>query len=210
MASARRPPIHPNCRCTLVPYVELKDDDGNIVDLDAERPAANADFDKLAQDSYNAQAKEKGWSRRWDDLSASTRLKYYYQAQKDFEKRTGKPAYRQVNSNLSFPEYFKQQPDSFKRAWLGAKRYEAYKDGKLTEKAIFAPDLAYTVSPTSLVKFVEPDVPEKLNELVKEYEKKGSPALDDLFYPNGDTKYEWVDFYWETPFGSVQGGRRNG
>ena len=160
MASARRPPIHPNCRCTLVPYVELKDDDGNIVDLDAERPAANADFDKLAQDSYNAQAKEKGWSRRWDDLAASTRLKYYYQAQKDFEKRTGKPAYRQVNSNLSFQEYFKQQPDSFKRAWLGAKRYEAYKDGKLTEKAIFAPDLAYTVSPTSLVKFVEPDVPE--------------------------------------------------
>lgn len=173
MASARRPPIHPNCRCTLVPYVELKDDDGNIVDIDSERPAANADFDALAKDAYNSQAREKGWKRRWDDLSASTRLKYYYQAQKDYEKRTGKPAYRQVDSNVSFEDYFKSQPDSFKRDWLGAKRYEAYKTGKLTDKEIFAPDLAYTVSSSSLVKFVEPDVPEKLAELVKEYEKNG-------------------------------------
>ena len=146
MALARRPPIHPNCRCTLVPYVELKDEEGNVVDIDAERPAANADFDQLAKDAYNQKAKEKGWKRRFEDLSPSTRLKYYYQAQKDYEKETGKPAYRQVDSNLSFPEYFKQQPDSFKRDWLGAKRYEAYKDGKLTEKAIFSPDLFYRAS----------------------------------------------------------------
>lgn len=145
MASARRPPIHPNCRCTLVPYVELKDEEGNVVDIDNERPAANADFDQLAKDAYNQKAKEKGWKRRFEDLSPSTRLKYYYQAQKDYERETGKPAYRQVDSNLSFPEYFKQQPDSFKRDWLGAKRYEAYKEGKLTEKAIFAPDLFYRV-----------------------------------------------------------------
>ena len=174
MASARRPPIHPNCRCTLVPYVELKDEEGNVVDIDNERPAANADFDQLAKDAYNQKAKEKGWKRRFEDLSPSTRLKYYYQAQKDYEKETGKPAYRQVDSNLSFPEYFKQQPDSFKRDWLGAKRYEAYKEGKLTEKAIFAPDLGYTISPSSLVKFVEPEVPEELAKLVDEYEKKGS------------------------------------
>lgn len=178
MASARRPPIHPNCRCTLVPYVELKDEDGNVVDIDNERPAANADFDQLAKDAYDQKAKKNGWKRRFEDLSPSTRLKYYYQAQKDYEKETGKPAYRQVDSNLSFPEYFKQQPDSFKRDWLGAKRYEAYKDGKLTEKAIFAPDLSYTISPSSLVKFVEPEVPEELAKLVDEYEKKGSPALE--------------------------------
>ena len=176
MASARRPPIHPNCRCTLVPYVELKDEEGNVVDIDNERPAANADFDQLAKDAYNQKAKEKGWKRRFEDLSPSTRLKYYYQAQKDYEKETGKPAYRQVDSNLSFPEYFKQQPDSFKRDWLGAKRYEAYKEGKLTEKAIFAPDLSYTISPTSLVKFVEPEVPEELAKLIKEYEKNGKKS----------------------------------
>ena len=177
MASARRPPIHPNCRCTLVPYVELKDDDGNVVDIDNDRPAANADFDALAKEAYDDKARQKGWKRRFEDLSPSTRLKYYYQAQKDYEKETGKPAYRQVDSNLSFQDYFKQQPDSFKREWLGAKRYDAYKAGKLTEKAIFTPDLSYTVSPSSLVKFVEPDVPETLAKLIDEYEKNGSPKL---------------------------------
>ena len=146
IAEARRPPIHPNCRCCLIPYVELKDEEGNVVDVDGERPAANADFDKLAQDAYNERAREKGWKRRWDDLSPSTRLKYYYQAQKDFEAETGKPAYRQVSGATTFQEYFHRQPDSFKRAWLGAKRYELYKAGKLKEKNIFKPDLTYQVS----------------------------------------------------------------
>ena len=152
IAEARRPPIHPNCRCCLIPYIELKDDEGNVVDVDGERPAANADFDKLAQDAYNERAREKGWKRRWDDLSPSTRLKYYYQAQKDFEAETGKPAYRQVSGATTFQEYFHRQPDSFKRAWLGAKRYELYKAGKLKEKNIFKPDLTYQVSAESLVR----------------------------------------------------------
>ena len=150
MAEARRPPIHPNCRCCLIPYVELKDEEGNVVDVDGERPAANADFDKLAQDAYNERAREKGWKRRWDDLSPSTRLKYYYQAQKDYEAETGKPAYRQVSGSTTFQEYFHRQPDSFKRAWLGAKRYELYKAGKLKEKNIFKPDLTYQVSAEDL------------------------------------------------------------
>ena len=152
IAEARRPPIHPNCRCCLIPYVELKDEEGNVVDVDGERPAANADFDKLAQDAYNERAREKGWKRRWDDLSPSTRLKYYYQAQKDFEAETGKPAYRQVSGATTFQEYFHRQPDSFKRAWLGAKRYDLYKAGKLKEKNIFKPDLTYQVSVESLNK----------------------------------------------------------
>ena len=152
IAEARRPPIHPNCRCCLIPYVELKDEEGNVIDVDGERPAANADFDKLAQDAYNERAREKGWKRRWYDLSPSTRLKYYYQAQKDFEAETGKPAYRQVSGSTTFQEYFHRQPDSFKRAWLGAKRYELYKSGKLKEKNIFKPDLTYQVSVESLVR----------------------------------------------------------
>ena len=117
---ARRPPLHPNCRCTIIPYVELKDENGNVVELEADRPAANADFDKLAKDSYNQQAREKGWSRRWEDLSASTRLKYFYKAQKNFEKETGKKAFEQVSGKTTFEEYFKAQPESFKSSRLGA------------------------------------------------------------------------------------------
>lgn len=56
-------------------------------------------------------------------------MKYYYKAQKDFEKRTGKPAYRQVSPSTTFAEYFERQDDAFKRSWLGAKRYEAYRNG---------------------------------------------------------------------------------
>lgn len=145
IATARRPPIHPGCRCTLVPYVELTDEDGNVIELDSERPAANADFDQLAKDAYTEQAKEKGWERGWNDLSPETRLKYFYQAQKDYEKRTGNPAYRQVSSALTFADYFKAQPEAFKRAWLGAKRYELYSKGTIDEKVIFNPDLSYQV-----------------------------------------------------------------
>ncbi len=140
---ARRPPLHPNCRCCLIPQIDLRDDDGNVIEVEAERPAANADFDALAKEAYNTNARKNGWKRRWDDLSAETRKKYYYQAQKDYEKRTGKPAYRQVDQGLSFADYFAKQDDAFKRSWLGAKRFEMYQAGTLTEKQIFAPDLSY-------------------------------------------------------------------
>ena len=157
---ARRPPLHPNCRCTIIPYVELKDENGNVVELEADRPAANADFDKLAKDSYNQQAREKGWSRRWEDLSASTRLKYFYKAQKNFEKETGKKAFEQVSGKTTFEEYFKAQPESFKSSWLGAKRYELYKQGKLKDEQIFSPNLDYTVPVTSLLDVTKEELEE--------------------------------------------------
>lgn len=170
MAHARRPPIHPNCRCTLIPYVELKDDEGNVVDVDSERPAANADFDQLAKEAYNTAAKQKGWKRRWDDLAPSTRLKYYYQAQKDFETRTGQNAYDQVPASLTFADYFKKQNDQFKRSWLGAKRFELYKDGKLKEDQIFAPSLGYmaTAKELFLISKEAEQTAEELAEIARE------------------------------------------
>ncbi|MBR4753490.1 MAG: minor capsid protein, partial [Thermoguttaceae bacterium] len=183
MANARRPPIHPNCRCTLVPYVELTDEDGNPVELQAERPAANADFDKLAKDAYNAQAKQKGWKRRWDDLSASTRLKYYYQAQKDYETRTGKPAYRQVPGSTSFMDYFLKQPESFKKSWLGAARYEiVWKNDKLTDKEkaerILTPDAGYTVNLKALEDWQDGWKDELDKDVLKEAERAAEKAAN--------------------------------
>ncbi|MBQ8286360.1 MAG: minor capsid protein [Thermoguttaceae bacterium] len=124
----RRPPLRVSCRCCVVPHVVLKGPDGKVFEIGS-RPAANADFDALAKEAYNEAARKKSSPRRWDDLSPSTRLKYYYKAQKDFEKRTGKPAYRQVSPSTTFAEYFERQDDAFKRSWLGAKRYEAYRNG---------------------------------------------------------------------------------
>ena len=82
-------------------------------------------------------------------MSPSTRLKYYYKAQKDFEKRTGKPAYRQVSPSTTFAEYFERQDDAFKRSWLGPKRYEAYKSGaKFGDLA--KPDFGFRATPQAL------------------------------------------------------------
>ena len=75
-ALVKRPPLHPNCRCTVIPWF------GNEETPEGTRPAANAVFDRLAEEAYNRQAREKGLKRRYEDLAPSTRLKYYYQAQK--------------------------------------------------------------------------------------------------------------------------------
>ncbi len=137
--NAARPPLHPNCRSTLIPYIELVDADGKPIEDDLTRAAANADFDKLAKDAYNADAKARGLSRRWDDLAPSTRKKYYYQAQRDWEARNGRNAYRQVPAKTNFREYFENQPDDFKRAWLGEGRYLLYKNGQATLDDLIKP-----------------------------------------------------------------------
>lgn len=135
----RRPPLHRGCRCTVIPYIDVGEELEN-------RPAANADFDQLAKDAYNQNARDNGWDRRWDDLSQSTRLKYYYQAQKDFEATTGKPAYHNVANDTTFKDYFANQPTEFQRSWLGAKRYELYTDGKLPFDKLVSPDTGHVVT----------------------------------------------------------------
>ena len=134
----KRPPLHPNCRCVVIPYVDVKG-------LEGQRPAANADFDRLAEEAYNKTAREKGWERRYADLSRSTRLRYYYDAQKRFEKETGKPAYSRVSGDLTFKDYFEKQPEEFKRSWLGPKRYELYSRGGYDPLQLANPDSGYLV-----------------------------------------------------------------
>ncbi|MDO4557645.1 MAG: minor capsid protein, partial [Planctomycetia bacterium] len=133
----RRPPLHRNCRCALIPYVDVGEGSDPAVASrqPKNRPAANADFARLAEEAYNRQARSKGSTRRWEDLSASTRRKYYYQAQKDYESDTGKSAYRHVSQSTRFVEYFESQPESFRRSWLGPTRYAMYREGKLTTKS---------------------------------------------------------------------------
>jgi len=105
-----QPPLHHNCRSSLVPEVK------GFENMDYKKPAANKDF----------MAREKGWDRRWKDLSSSTRKKYYYK-----EIQATPEPFRQVSSKTTFPEYFERQPESFKRDYLGPTRYELYKEGNL-------------------------------------------------------------------------------
>lgn len=123
----RQPPLHPNCRSTLVSLV--KGMDGELI---GKRPAANADFDALAQRAYDEEQKQKGSEKRWKDLASSTREKYVYQAQKTYEKETGKSAYTQVKAGTTYAEWFARQDEDFQRDILGTSRFELYKKGEFT------------------------------------------------------------------------------
>lgn len=132
------PPEHPNCRCVLIPVTELTD-----MGDDVPRPAANADFNAEAKRLY--ETKHPG--KKFDDLSESTRKKYYYEAQKEFEARTGKPAYSQVPGSMKFKDYFLQMSEQQKRDWLGKRDYELWKTGQYEVEDFIPPypDRTYTV-----------------------------------------------------------------
>lgn len=57
----------------------------------------------------------------------------------------GNPPIAQVKGNTSFKNYFDGQPESFKRSWLGPKRYELYKQGKYEPLKLGNPDSGYRV-----------------------------------------------------------------
>ena len=124
------PPAHHNCRCVLIPVTELTD-----LGDDAFRQAANADFDAEAKELYET----KYPGKKYEDLAASTRKKYFYEAQKAYTARTGNPPYRQVPGGMTFSEYFEQMPEKEKERYLGPGRYEVWKNGNLPLTKFFPP-----------------------------------------------------------------------
>ena len=125
------PPVHPNCRCVLLPVTELTD-----LGEDAPRPKANADFMKLAQEAYE----KKYPGKKWKDLSMSTRKKYYYQAMREYERIHGKgSAYSQVPGSMKFKDYFLQMSDQQKLHYLGPEKFKLWKAGRLSVDDFIAP-----------------------------------------------------------------------
>ena len=129
--------IHPNCRCVHLPVTDLDDINSST------RPAEAANFWKEAEAQYNREHPGK----RFSDLARSTRLRYYYNAQKDYEKRTGRPAFDQVPQNMSFEDWLKTKDDRFLRQYFGPTRYALYKDGKLPLRKFINPETsrAFTI-----------------------------------------------------------------
>lgn len=110
---------------------------------DIPRPAANADFMALAKEEYE----KKYPGKKWENLSESTRKSKYYKAMKDFEDRTGQPAYSQVPGNMKFKDYFLQMDEKQKSSWLGKRKYEMWKEGLVDLDKFIPPypDRAFTV-----------------------------------------------------------------
>jgi hypothetical protein len=117
----RVPPAHPNCRCVLIPYIDLGD--GNT------RPAEAENFDLLARKMYQANPNAK---KQYHELSHEYRRKLRYAAMEDYRNRTGKSPYRQVKGDTTFADFLKSQSKSFQQEWLGRKRFEMFQSGKLT------------------------------------------------------------------------------
>ena len=114
------PPMHYNCRSTLVPIVD------GFEDLETHRAGENHNFEKMAKERYN----EKYPDKNWDDLAYSTRKRKYYDEIKAYERETGKKAFR--TSTGSYSDYFARQPAEFQKSILGASRYKLYKEGGYT------------------------------------------------------------------------------
>ena len=122
----KTPPLHPNCRSTLIPEVE------GLEKLNAERPGANSDFNSDAERRYNEAQKAKGSPKRYSDLAPATREKYYYKEIQLFQKETGKPAFTPVKGTIPYSTYLARQPERFQRDVLGDTKYQLFKAGGYT------------------------------------------------------------------------------
>ena len=115
-------PLHHQCRCVLLPVTPASDF------ADEQRPMANADFMAEAKRNYSAKYPDKNF----DDLATSTKKKYYYQAMREYEERTGEPAYQQSDGAVSFRDYFNEHmTEQQRKDWLGPERYKLWKKGGL-------------------------------------------------------------------------------
>ncbi len=124
------PPLHPQCRCVLLPVTELTD-----LGEDVPRAAANADFDAEAKRMYE----EKYPQKHFEDLAPSTREQYRHKAIHEYEERTGKPAFTRAPGSMTFAEFFEQSSEQFKKDWLKPGKYALYKSGKYPITAFIPP-----------------------------------------------------------------------
>jgi SPP1 gp7 family putative phage head morphogenesis protein len=115
------PPAHPNCRCVLVPYIDIGDG--------GTRPAEVENFDLLAKKNHEANPNAK---KKYNELSYEYRQKLRYAAMEEYRNKTGKSPYRQVKGDMTFADYLKLQPERFQREWLGKTRFELFQSDKLT------------------------------------------------------------------------------
>ncbi len=171
MDTVTRPPAHPGCRCTMVPYIDLGPE------FEGTRPAEVRNFDLDAEEKYNKErdAKieaEKKPGKPWNELTYETRKKKRYEEINAYEKKHGEgTAYRQVKSSTDFREHFETLSARDQREWLGADRYEGYRLGTLKTIDLTMPDNNYVRSVDDLRQAGL--IPEKNRSTRRSQAKKG-------------------------------------
>jgi SPP1 gp7 family putative phage head morphogenesis protein len=133
------PPAHPNCRCVLIPYIDIGEEGTS--------PAEAENFDLLAKEKHEADFKEGKTKKKYDDLSYEYRRKLRYKAIEDYHKEHGEnSSYKQIPSGSTFSDYFAGQSDKFQEEWLGKTRYEMYKSGRLPIERMHDPDKGFKLT----------------------------------------------------------------
>ncbi len=135
------PPLHPNCRSVLIPYVKVLDENGDEISP-GRRAAERENFDAMARDEYEKHSKKHN-GKDWSKLSYDYRKQLMYKQIKAFEAKTGKSAYVQMKGESTFPEYFARRSAAFQKEWLGPARYRMYADGLLKLDQLVNPDTGF-------------------------------------------------------------------
>ena len=143
MYEVKVPPAHPNCRCVLIPYIDIGDE--------GTRPAEAENFDLLAKEMHNANSNAK---KKYSELSYEYRRKLRYDAMREYQAKSGKPSYKQVSGNMTFADFLAAQSVSFQREWLGKTRFELYRAGKLTLDQMVQSDRGFKRTIEELKKIV--------------------------------------------------------
>ena len=114
------------------------------------------DVDSILQNyKFATQANEKLMKKGEDaDLSLKTKARQLANEMEDFQKKTGKPPYKQVKGDMTFADYLKSQSKSFQREWLGKMRFEFYQSGKLSLDQMVHPDKGFKRTISELKKIV--------------------------------------------------------
>lgn len=116
-------PLHPGCRCVLLPVTPLSDF------IEDQRPAEMVPVAYFAELRYNAGKRKKQFA----ELAESTQRKYYYAEEKKFYS-AGVKVWQQFSGN--YTQWFNSLPAEYQKIIVGEKRFAIMKKNHLPLAAL--------------------------------------------------------------------------
>ena len=116
-------PLHPGCRCVLLPVMPLSDF------IEDQRPAEMVPVAYFAEQRYNAEKRKKQFA----ELAESTQRKYYHAEEKNFYS-AGVKVWQQFSGN--YTQWFNALPAEYQKIIVGEKRFAIMKKKHLPLAAL--------------------------------------------------------------------------
>ena len=116
-------PLHPGCRCVLLPVTPLSDF------IEDQRPAEMIPVAYFAEQRYNVEKRKKQFA----ELAEATQRKYYHAEEKMFIQR-GVKVWQQFSGN--YTQWFNSLPAEYQKIIVGEKRFGIMKKKHLPLAAL--------------------------------------------------------------------------